>query len=784
MLADMGPPSKTNHQPDLTPSHLMLLQEILGQIHVRVFWKDRELRYLGCNTLFAKDAGFSVPEDLIGKDDFQMAWREQAELYRADDLRVMTSGQPKLDFEEQQTTPDGHQIWLRTSKVPLRDGDGNIIGMLGMYDDVTARKQAMDALRTSEETLLEAQRIAQTGSWQLELATNKITWSHELYVMLGLDPSQPPPDQPEFSRILTPESWALLNKTYSELLSDGKPYEIELEIINKSADRGWILSRGETICDSSGNVIVIRGVSVNITRRKYAEEALLSSRDLLSKIVENIPIRVFWKDTESRYLGCNTAFANDAGSANPKDVIGKTDFQLAWHEQAELYRADDKQVMDSGVPKLGYEEPLTGPAGEAIWIRTSKVPILDAGEKIVGMLGIYEDITERKQSELDLHNANRALRAISACNEAMFRAHNETELLNATCALIVEIGEYRMAWIGYAQDNAEKSVKPMSMHGIEQGYLNDRKFSWDENSPTGRGPTGNAINTGKPQINQNFLNNPALGPWREAAIQRGYQSSIALPLAGTAGIFGALMIYAPEPDAFSAGEVALLEDLAKDLSFGIETLRTRSERDRIAEENQRYMVSQQQTLKDFVRVIASTVEMRDPYTAGHQYRVSQLAVAMGRQMGLSEHTISGLELAAMVHDVGQINVPAEILCRPGKLSDNEYLLIKQHPQTGYETLKDIQFPWPIATIVLQHHERLDGSGYPQGLQGDQIPLESRIMAVADVTEAMSSHRPYRPARTLDAVIDELQSGRGTRYDKSAVDACLTLLREKKFTFKY
>jgi len=211
-------------------------------------------------------------------------------------------------------------------------------------------------------------------------------------------------------------------------------------------------------------------------------------------------------------------------------------------------------------------------------------------------------------------------------------------------------------------------------------------------------------------------------------------------------------------------------------------MRTRTERDRIAEENQRQLIAQQQSLKDFVRVIASTVEMRDPYTAGHQYRVSQLAVAIGRGMGLSEHTVNGLELAAMVHDVGQINVPAEILCRPGKLSNFEYLLIKQHPQTGYDTLKDIEFPWPIATIVLQHHERLDGSGYPQGLKGDQILLESRIMAVADVTEAMSSHRPYRPARPLEAVIDELQSGSGSRYDKAAVDACLNPLRAKKFTF--
>jgi PAS domain S-box-containing protein len=511
--------------------------------------------------------------------------------------------------------------------------------------------------------------------------------------------------------------------------------------------------------------------------------AVPASRDLLEKVVENIPIRVFWKDAESRYLGCNTAFARDAGLSRPEDLIGKSDFDLVWRDQAELYCADDKRVMESIEPKLNYEEPQTGPDGKTVWIRTSKVALRNAQGNAIGMLGIYDDITEHKRAELSLHNANRALRAIGACNETMFRSLSETDLLNGICTLIVEIGKYRMAWIGYAHNDAEKSVKPVAMHGIEQGYLDDRKFSWDEKIPAGRGPTGNAIRSGKSQINQNFLTNPALGPWREAALQRGYQSSIALPLANTRGIFGALMIYAPEADAFNAEEVVLLEELSKDLSLGIETLRTRAERDRIAEENQRQMVEQQQSLKDFVRVIASTVEMRDPYTAGHQHRVSQLAAAIAREMGFSEHRTNGIELAAIVHDLGQINVPAEIMCRPGKLNEYEYLLIKQHPQTGYEALKDIQFPWPIATIVLQHHERMDGSGYPQGLKGDQILPESRIMAVADMTEAMLSHRPYRPARTMDYVIAELESGSGTRYDKAAVDACLTLLRDKGFSFK-
>jgi PAS domain S-box-containing protein len=503
----------------------------------------------------------------------------------------------------------------------------------------------------------------------------------------------------------------------------------------------------------------------------------------LTEILAQIPVRVFWKDTALRYLGCNALFAQDAGFASPDDIIGKDDFQMAWREQAELYRADDLRVITSGQPKLDYEEQQTTPDGQKIWLRTSKVPLRDGDGKVIGMLGIYEDITLRKRAELALHNANRALRVISACNEVMFRAETETELLHNVCTMMVEIGEYRMAWIGYVQDDPEKSVKPVANYGVEEGYLQSRQFSWDENVPAGRGPTGTAIRTGKPRINQNFLTNPALAFWRDAALQRGYQSSIAVPLAGQAGVFGALMIYAPEPEAFSPEEVMLLEDLAQDLVFGIKTLRTRVERDRISEENRRQLLEQQQSLKDFIRAIASTVEMRDPYTAGHQYRASQLAVAIAREMGLSDHTVNGIELAAIVHDLGQINIPAEILCRPGRLNEFEFLLIKQHPQTGYDTLKDIRFPWPIADIVLQHHERMDGSGYPQGLKGDQILLEARIMAVADVTEAMSSHRPYRPAHDIGAVIAELEKNSGSRYDKSVVDACLKLLQGKPFPFK-
>jgi PAS domain S-box-containing protein len=405
----------------------------------------------------------------------------------------------------------------------------------------------------------------------------------------------------------------------------------------------------------------------------------------------------------------------------------------------------------------------------------------DSRGRAVLVRGAVHDVTERRQAEAALAGANRALRTLSACNQALVRAGNESELLDSTCRLIVEKGGYRMAWVGYAEHDPEKSVRPAAQSGYEEGYLAAAKISWAD-TERGRGPTGTAIRTGTVQVNQNFLTNPALALWRAAALQRDYQSSIALPLKSSSGVLGALSIYGREPDRFMEDEVMLLRELADDLAFGIETLRTRAERDRIAYEHRHHEELLRQSLEDSVKAIANTVEARDPYTAGHQRRVGQLAAAIGRELGLPEQTIHGIELAASIHDVGKINIPAEILARPAKLTDIEFMLVKIHAQAGYEILKGIHFPWPIATIVRQHHERMDGSGYPGGLKESDILMEARIMAVADVVETMASHRPYRAALGIDAALKEIESGRGTVYDAAVVDACMKLFAQKRFAF--
>ena len=205
-----------------------------------------------------------------------------------------------------------------------------------------------------------------------------------------------------------------------------------------------------------------------------------------------------------------------------------------------------------------------------------------------------------------------------------------------------------------------------------------------------------------------------------------------------------------------------------------------SEKKRAEEQIQHYLEQLQTAFMSTVEVATTLSEMRDPYTAGHERHVGEIAMAIGTELGFDERRIEGLRVAGFLHDIGKITIPAEILSKPGKLNSIEYQLIKGHPQSGYEVLKDVKFPWPVAKVALQHHERMDGSGYPQGLKGEAILLEARIMAVADVMEAMSSHRPYRPGLGVDAALAEIERGRGSAYDPAVADACLRLFRERGY----
>jgi len=205
-----------------------------------------------------------------------------------------------------------------------------------------------------------------------------------------------------------------------------------------------------------------------------------------------------------------------------------------------------------------------------------------------------------------------------------------------------------------------------------------------------------------------------------------------------------------------------------------------TERKRAEQQLKQTLESLRKSFGTIIQVMVSAVEARDPYTSGHQLRVADIARAIATEMGLSQEKIDGIRMAGSIHDIGKLSIPADILSKPTKLSEIEFSLIKEHSRKGYEILKDVESPWPLAQIAYQHHERMDGSGYPRNLKGEEILIEARILSVADVVEAMASHRPYRPGLGIDAALQEISKNRGILYDPEVADACLRLFNEKGY----
>ncbi len=389
----------------------------------------------------------------------------------------------------------------------------------------------------------------------------------------------------------------------------------------------------------------------------------------------------------------------------------------------------------------------------------------------------------QSRTEQELKRAKRALKTLSSCHRAMIRSINKEDLLQDICRIIVEEGSYSMAWVGLAADDKKKSIKVLAKSGNYDGYFENIDLNWSKGRD-GHCPEGSAIRTGKPYVVRDILSNPEVMPWRGEALKQGFSSVVSLPLTSNGRPFGALSIYSDETDVFNSEEVDLLKRLGDSLVYGVVAIHTHKKLNWAEGEAKKSLDKLQKAFGAIIQVLEKTVEMRDPYTAGHQRRVADLAWHIAEEMSLSADRKDGIRITGIIHDIGKIYIPAEILSKPRALTNIEFNLIKTHPQAGADILEAIEFPWPVEKIVLQHHERMDGSGYPHGLSKKDILLESRIIGVADVVEAMASHRPYRPALGIDKALKEIFDNRSILYDKDVVDVCLKLFREKEYQFEH
>jgi PAS domain S-box-containing protein/putative nucleotidyltransferase with HDIG domain len=388
------------------------------------------------------------------------------------------------------------------------------------------------------------------------------------------------------------------------------------------------------------------------------------------------------------------------------------------------------EVYRTGVPTKAFDWELIRKDGSKCFVETVVSPIIDSDNIKKGFRGIARDVTERKRAEEELKDRERTLSTlISNLPGFVYRCVNDKDWT------MEYISEGCLSVTGYEPNDFIKN-KTLCYNDIV--HPDFRETLWEKWQVL--------LAKKEPFVEEYPIIN------KDGEIRWVWERGV--------GVYS------------ENGELLFLEGFITDIN----------ERKKAEEKLDDSFKRLRAALGATIQAVAVTVETRDPYTAGHQKKVADLSRAIAAEMGLDSNQTDGIRMAGIIHDLGKMGIPAEILSKPTRLTEIEYRLIKTHPMAGYDILKDVEFPWPIADIVLQHHERYNGSGYPAGLKGDEILLEARIIAVADVVEAIASYRPYRPAQGIETALEEIVKNKGILYDPAVVDACMLLFREKGYKF--
>jgi PAS domain S-box-containing protein len=727
-------------------------------------------KYVDVNQAFLDITGFRA-EEVIGRTPQEIGiWADPSEEEKTVSLLQRTSEVRNLEIQLRRK--NGTTIWGLTSAAIIEiDGQPHV---LVVTRDITGHKAAREALERAEQKFRDIFTAAPEGIFQTTPEGKVLAVNPACAIMLGYSPLE---DPCSVVHDLAHDIWLdprERTRFVEYLERHGEIEGFSCQVKCKDGAIKWVSISARKTCGADGKTLYYQGFIEDLTSRMAAEEARRKAEQRFREIFEDAPEGIFQVTPEGRALAFNPATAEMLGYKSAEEVIvalQNTAHDL-WPDSMDLARF--MALLEQQGAIRDYRHQLKRRDGSLIWASTTARKICGPDGKTICYQGFTQDITERKRLEAALQANSREFELLSEINNALVRAKTEKDLLRDCCRIMVETGGYRMAWVGFADEGPNKPLVTIADYGCEEGFLESINLTWAE---TGRedGPVCRSLRTGEVQVEEDICADPLVHSWRTEAVKHGYRMAIALPFPLTDGTIASLAVFGERPTIRSGSERRLMEQIASDIAYGIANHRAEAAK---AQHQEDLRAALEQT----IHVMAETVDQRDPYTAGHQRRVADLCMRIAQKLGLPDDRAHGLHLAASIHDLGKIGIPAEILSKPGLLTPTQFNLLKEHAQLGYDILKNVAFPWPIADMILQHHERLDGSGYPHGLKGDAISLEARILAVADIAEAMSSHRPYRAAKGVDAALDEILAQRGTHYDAQVVDACVRVFREDGYEF--
>jgi PAS domain S-box-containing protein len=696
-----------------------------GQALEALAQSEDKFKYVFDHSVVGKSITFATGEIHVNEAFAQMVGRSREDLEERswreithpddiatteDEMGALIAGQKaSARYQKRFIHTDGSIVWADVSSSLRRDDEGRPRYFVTTLLDISERKRAEEALLESAQLNQQIIDSAHEGVIVYGKDLRYQVFNPFMEALTGFEVSDVLGRLPwEVSSVL--EGTGVVERLESALRGAvPDPVEFFYEVSGRS---GWVIDTSAPLRSASGEIIGVVATVQDITERKSAESALVASEDKFRSAFAVSPEAMnITRATDGMILDVNEGFTAITGYERD-EVVGKTALEIpVWDNPS------DRERLVQGLRNCGRVDGMIGPFRRKDGqIRTGRMSarLMDV-DGVPHILAASADITQEAKARAELLDSREQLRAtIEQAAVGISRVGLDGAWLDANDALC-------------------------SMLGYSAEELRGRRFS-DVTHPDDVGKDIEALD----QLGRGEMTEYHTEKRYIAKDGRIIWTKLAVTLAWDA-------------DGTPAYTVAVTDDI---------TERKHAE-DALLETNTRL----ESVLKSITETMGKIVEVRDPYTQGHERRVAKLARLLGEEMGLDANGVDSIEVAALVHDIGKLSVPVEILNKPGRLSANEFTLIKEHSRAGHDILSDIDFGWPIADIVLQHHERIDGSGYPDALVGDSILLAARVLAVADVIEAMASHRPYRPAIGLDAAVQEITS-HPAQFDPQVTAACV------------
>ena len=663
-------------------------------------------------------------EEIIGMSFQRYMTESMAKMARKIYVKIYKTGQPAR-YEIEYNKKNGDKHYCEVSASVINDARGNPIGFRGISLDISGRKQMEEDLREREEKYKTILDNIEDGYYEIDLAGNFTffndsmcrIWGYPREELMGMNNRQ-------YSE---KENAKKLFETYNQVYLTGVPTKaFDWQIIRKDGSIVHIEASAVLRKDSAGNKTGFMGIVRDITDRKHVEEQLRQNQFFLIKSQEVAQIGSYQVDSRTGRWISSSTLDKILGIDENYQKTAQGWFSIIHPDE----RKDIKRFMYETIKvhrKHSFDIELRivrQNDEQERWVQAKAELTYDQDGNAITMIGTIQDITDRKRMEDEILESEHRYRSIiENAQEGIFQASTDTKRIsvNNAFAYILGYDSPQDVYNCISDVSRQVVVDPHEFQKVREILRRD-----------------GSIKSYETQL---------------------YRKDKNL-------IWVSMSITAIQDNKGGVVYHGIVEDITP--------------KKKLEQERQASLLSLRKSLGATIKAMSATVEARDPYTAGHQRRVSDLARSIATEMNLSRDQIDCIRLAGIIHDLGKISVPSEILTKPTRLSNLEFELIRTHSEAGYSILKDIDFPWPIARIVLEHHERIDGSGYPNKLKADELLLESKIISIADVVEAISSNRPYRPAVGIHAALEEIEKNKGILYDRAAADACLRLFREKHY----